>query len=129
MKGSANKRLLLDIFDFKSGPSCTLRMERKSARLILGNRHIRTEIIFFRAPGRILRPIFLTAPNRSGALREGPGAVSNGPEAAGPLENFTMLNCPDGGVVCGIAGYGPGLDSPATAMSRFHLNMTNTKRL
>ena len=129
MKGSANKRLLLHILNFKSGPSVTLAMERKSPRSNLGRRHIRTEINFFRALGRILRSIFLSAPNRSGALRDSPGALSKRPEAEGRLEKFAMLNCPDGGVVGGMAGYGPGLDSPATAVPRFHLNMTNTKRL
>ena len=40
-----------------------------------------------------------------------------------------MLNCPDGAAVRGMAGYDDGLGSSATAVSRIHLNMTNTKRL
>ena len=71
MKGSANKRLLLHILNFKHGPKCRAPVWRKSARLVLGRRLIRREINFFRAPGPILRAIFLTAKNKSLALRDG----------------------------------------------------------
>ena len=84
---------------------------------------------FFRAPGPILRAIFLSAANKSAAVRDSRIFSAAVRDSRRPLENYDMLNCPDGVVVRGMAGYDDGLGSSATAVSRNHLNMTNTKRL